>query len=85
MSSKFCLSPVPLKKYIGNWIHDANFNENANSIHSLSVSNAFTWREENHKERAQGCPLYEVALMYVQLQHNYRDNYCMGKINNFIS
>lgn len=23
--------------------------------------------------------------MYVQLQHNYRDNYFTGKINNFIS
>lgn len=25
-----------------------------------------------------------VSLMYVQLHYNYRDNYCMGKINNFI-
>lgn len=25
-----------------------------------------------------------VSLMYVQLHYNYKDNYYMGKINNFI-
>lgn len=49
------------------------------------MSNVITCNEENYQCQAQGCPLYEVALMYVQLQHNCRDNYCMGKINNFIS